>query len=128
MDAPWRMLAPVDKDREYLALLSYLPLKKFSKIPSFFRFSFQIQRQVRQSPGAIGYSLRAKPLSRKFWTLSVWEDERALFDFVAKAPHGEAMKAFGPHMGQTRFSQWKVPGSAVPPNWDDAIRRMSQER
>lgn len=127
MDSPWQTLAPVDRNGEYLALLSYLPLRAYSKIPGFLRFTLQIQRQLRGSPGAIGYSMRAKLLSRKFWTLSVWENQRALMDFVAKIPHGEVMKALAPHMGATKFTQWKVPGSAVPIRWDDALRRELQE-
>ena len=70
MDTPWITFAPPDSNREYFALLSYLPLKKFCAIPSFLRFTFQIQTQLRTTPGAVGYSLRAKPLSRNFWTLS----------------------------------------------------------
>ena len=127
MDTPWKALAPLDRDREYLALLSYLPLRAFSKIPRFLRFTLQIQRQLRGSPGAIGYSMRAQLLSRKFWTLSVWESERALMDFVTKVPHGEVMKALAPHMGATKFTKWKIPGSAIPIPWDDAVRRELQE-
>jgi len=127
MDTPWKALAPVERDREYLALLSYLPLRSYSKIPRFLQFTFQIQRQLGATPGAIGYSLRAKPLSCKFWTLSVWETERALMDFVSKVPHGEVMKALVTHMGATKFTQWKIPGSAIPPKWDDAVRRELQE-
>jgi hypothetical protein len=127
MDLPWKALAPVDVSREYLALLSYLPLRKYSKIPRFLQFTLQTLGQLRASPGAIGYSLRAKLLSRNFWTLSVWENERALMDFVAKVPHGEVMKALASHLGPTKFTQWKVLGSAIPPNWDDAARRELQE-
>jgi hypothetical protein len=127
MDSPWKALAAVDKNREYLALLSYLPLSRYSKIPLFFRLTFQIRGQLRRTPGAVGYSLRAKPLSRKFWTLSVWGDDRALMDFVAKVPHGEVMKTLAPYMGATKFTRWKILGSAIPPNWDEATRRLSQE-
>jgi hypothetical protein len=127
MDLPWKALAPVDRDREYLALLSYLPLRRYSKIPRFLQLTLQILRQLRGSPGAIGYSLRAKLLSRRFWTLSVWESERALMDFVAKVPHLEVMKTLAPHMGATKFTRWKVPGSALPPDWEDATRRELQE-
>ncbi len=127
MDLPWRSIAAVDKGREYLALLSYLPLNKYRKIPRFFQFSFQVHRQLLESPGAMGYSMRAKLLSRQFWTLSVWEDGRSLMNFVAKVPHGEVMKALSAHMGPTKFSQWKILGSAIPPKWDEATRRMSQE-
>jgi quinol monooxygenase YgiN len=123
MDSQWKALAPAEKNRDYLALLSYLPLKKYRAIPSFLRFSFQIQKQLRGTPGVIGYSLRAKVLSRNFWTLSVWEDEKALMDFVAQLPHGEAMKAMTPHMGPSKVTQWRVAGSALPLRWEEAIQR-----
>lgn len=126
MDTPWRMIAAVERDREYVALLSYLPLRRYSKIPAFFRYTLQIQRQMSKTPGAIGYGMRAKVLSRNFWTLSVWEDDRALMEFVRLRPHGEAMKSIAPHMGATRFTRWKVAGSAVPPTWDDAMKRESK--
>jgi hypothetical protein len=125
MDIPWKTLAPVEKDREYLALLSYLPLNRYSKIPLFMRFSMEINKQLRATPGAIGSSMRAKLFTRQFWTLSVWESSAALMDFVAKVPHSESIKAMAPFMGKTRFAQWKVSGAAVPLRWDEAIRRMS---
>lgn len=125
MDSPWKTLVPADKTSEYIALLSYLPLKKYRAIPRFLQFSFQIQKQLRDTPGVIGYSLRAKLVSRDFWTLSVWENEKALRDFVAKVPHGEAMKAMIPHMGPSKFTQWKVNASALPLRWEEAIKRST---
>ena len=108
MDIPWKTLAAVEKEREYLALLSYLPLNRYSKIPAFMRFSMEINKQLSETLGAIGYSMRALLFTRRFWTLSVWEDSMALMDFVAKVPHSESMKAMAPFMGKTKFTQWKV--------------------
>lgn len=125
---PWTALALVDPSCEYLALLSYLPLRTYSKIPAFIRYSLQVQQQMRKTPGVIGYSMRAKILSRDFWTVSVWEDDRALMEFVRTAPHGEVMKSIAPHMGATRFTRWKLRGSAVPPTWHDAMKREAQEK
>lgn len=127
MDSPWIKFATPDTSREYLALLSYLPLKKFRAIPSFLRYLFQIQKQLRATPGVIGYSLRAKPLSRNFWTLSAWADEKTLMDFVARIPHAQAMKAMVPHMGPTKFTKWKVLGSALPLPWGEAMERSQKE-
>ena len=124
MDSSWITFAPADANREYLALLSYLPLNKYSAVPGFIRFSLQIQQQLRSTPGVIGYSLRARILSRNFWTLSVWQDQITLMDFVAKIPHGEAMKAMFPHMGSSKFTQWKVAGSSLPLRWDEAMQRL----
>jgi len=125
MDIPWKSLGVVEKEREYLALLSYLPLNRYSKIPLFMRFTMGINKQLRATPGVIGYSMRAFLFSRRFWTLSVWEDSTALMEFVGKVPHSESMKAMAPFMGKTKFAQWKVSGAAVPLQWDEAIRRMS---
>jgi hypothetical protein len=127
-DMPWKSLAPVEQGREYLVLLSYLPLKKFSKMPAFMRYTLQIMRQMRETPGAIGFSLRARVFSKEFWTLSVWEDSRSLMNFVAKVPHGDVMKSLTGHMGATKFLQWKTLGSAVPPTLDEATQRMAQEK
>ncbi len=124
MDSPWITFASADAHREYLALLSYLPLNKYSAVPGFFRFSFQIQKQLRSTPGIIGYALRARILTRNFWTLSVWQDQGALMKFVAKIPHGEAMKTMTPHMGPTKFTQWKVAGSSLPLSWNEVMQRL----
>jgi quinol monooxygenase YgiN len=123
MDSPWIKFATPDTNREYFALLSYLPLNKYRAIPALLKFLFQIQKQLRATPGIIGYSLRAKPLSRNFWTLSAWTNEKQLMDFVAKTPHAQAMKAMMPHMGPTKFTKWKVSGSALPLRWEEAMER-----
>jgi hypothetical protein len=125
MDIPWKRLAPVEPGREYIALLSYLPLTRYSKMPLFFRYSGQINAQLRATPGAIGYSMRAKLFTRRFWTLSVWDSDKALMEFVAKVPHGEAMQKIAPYMDKTNFWRWKLPSEEVPPRWDDAMRRAS---
>ena len=116
-------MGAVDANREYLALLTYLPLSKYRMIPRFLRFSAAIRRQLSGSPGLIGYALRAKPFRRNFWTLSVWQDEKTLREFVVRVPHGDVMKSLSPHMGATKIIRWKISGSAVPPQWEDAMRR-----
>jgi len=121
------MFGTPDKNREYFALLSSLPLNKYRAIPGFLRFSSQIQKQLRATPGVIGYSLRAKLLSRNFWILSAWADEKALTDFVAKIPHEQAIQAMMPHMGPTKFTKWKVLGSALPLQWEEAMQRSKKE-
>jgi hypothetical protein len=126
MDTPWIKFATPDTNREYFALLSYLPLNKYRAIPAFLKFSFQVQKQLSAAPGIIGYSFRAKVFSRNFWTLSVWTDEKPLMDFVAKFPHGQAMKAMMPHMGPTKFIKWTVLGSVLPLRWEDAIEKSKK--
>lgn len=123
MDIPWKSLAAIEPNREYVVLLSYLPLTRYSKMPLFFRYAGYINQQLRATPGAIGYAMRAKIFTREFWTLSVWESDRALMDFVVKIPHGEAMTKISPFMGPTKITRWKLKGAEMPPRWDAAMRR-----
>ena len=122
-ETPWQSYSRAVPERDYVALLSYLPLNSACQLPRLLLYSTRIRRQLRTSSGLIGYSLRAQLAAKQFWTLSAWEDEAALQAFVAAPPHVAIMKALVPHMGATRFVRWNVKGSELPPRWDDALRR-----
>ncbi len=125
--SPWKSFATPESGREYHALLYYLPLNNWRALPKLMRYSLQIRRQLADSEGLIGYSMDANVPSRKFWTLSVWEDEESLMRFVGRNPHGRVMTDLIPHMGQTQFVQWQVSGSEVPLSWEEAKNRMHDE-
>ena len=122
-ESPWQSYSHPAPERDYIALLSYLPLNSAWRLPWLVLYSTRIRRQLRTSSGLIGYSLRAQFAAKQFWTLSVWEDEAALQAFVAAPPHVAVMTAMVPHMGQTRFVRWNVRGSELPLRWDDALKR-----
>lgn len=123
---PWRSFATADPGREYRFLITHLPLTSHRAIPRFMRLTRVVQRQLADSEGLIGYSLLARPLSRRFWTLSAWEDEAALMRFVAKNPHRDVMRSLDGEMGPTKFVRWDAPGSTVPPRWRDALARLEE--
>ena len=122
-ELPWQSHSRAAPDRDYVALLSYLPLNSGWSIPRLLLYNARIRRQLRTSAGLVGYSLRAPLAAKRFWTLSVWEDETALRSFVAAPPHVAVMKALAPHMGATRSTRWTVKGSDLPLRWDHALKR-----
>jgi heme-degrading monooxygenase HmoA len=124
---PWTSSRAVEPEREYLVLASALPLRRFRATPGFMRMALQIRRQLADAPGLVGYSLDARPLARRYWTLSAWEDRDALTRFVAASPHAAVMTTLRPRMGTTRFTTWHLPGSALPPRWSDARARLDAE-
>ena len=71
VDTPWRLVLSPDRGREYLALLSYLPLKGFRKMLTLQRQTGKVRAQLASTPGLVGYSFRAKLMSHRFWTLSI---------------------------------------------------------
>ena len=98
-------------------------MKRFSTLPVFLPYTWRIQAQLRRSPGLIGYSLLARLFRKKFWTLSVWESDTALREFVTQMPHSDVMTALQAKMEQTRFVRWKIRGSEYPPRWRDTLKR-----
>lgn len=63
-------------------------------------------------------------LSNEFWTLSVWEDENVLMEFVRKEEHKQTMIGLRELLGNTKLVKWKVRGSEVPPTWEQAFRHL----
>jgi quinol monooxygenase YgiN len=94
-------------------------------MPSFFYYTARVAKQLASAQGLLGYSVLARPLSKRFWTLSAWKDEAALRDFVQHPPHARIMTAIAPHMEQTKFLRWTVKGSQLPLSWDEALRRFA---
>jgi hypothetical protein len=84
--SPWRTFASPEPERDYVALLSYLPLKSHWRVPVFFFYTIQVVKQMASAEGLLGYSVLARPLSKRFWTLSAWRDEAALQTFVQHPP------------------------------------------
>jgi len=125
---PWVTFRRPDPGREYLALLTDLPLRRIRHLPGFVLHTLSIAVQLRRTPGLLGYSFLARVLRMRFWTLSVWEDEAALGEFVRRDAHREARLALAGRMGRPRFVRWKVPGSRVPPSWRDALERTGDGR
>lgn len=121
----WKQFRSIEPNREYVVMASYLPLRKFSRVPLFLRHSGAVGKQLEGSRGIVGYALRAKILSKMFWTLSMWEDSDALMDFVRTRPHLDIMGSMKGEMGPTRFVQWKVSGSGGPPTWEEGLRRLA---
>ena len=113
-------------DQKYLVMASFLPLKSLATTVRFMRHVMAIRKQLRTAEGLIGYTLWAKPMSKRYWTLSVWESEEALHRFMATQPHAHVMKDLRPRMNPTKFVQWNVPGSAAHPTWDEALAHLAE--
>src|SRR2546426_2439126 len=67
--SPWRTFGSPDPNGDFVALLSYLPLKSYWRVPSFFLYTAQVVKQLASAQGLLGFSVLARPLSKRFWTL-----------------------------------------------------------
>jgi hypothetical protein len=71
------------------------------------------------------YWVSADFLRLRFYTLSVWESEQAVSDFVKSSAHREAMAAFDEISvrQESGFIRWKTSNPALT-TWKEATERL----
>ena len=110
-------------DRTVMA--SRLELRRLRHVPAFLIASLRLRHAIRHAPGAIGLGLRARPLSRTFWTLSAWTDYEALQAYNHTPLHRGIVARFRPHMAASSF-RFYTTTAGTQPGWDDALRRLDE--
>lgn len=124
-DLPWTTRAEMEPGSGYLVMASHLPLKRSSSTVRFFRGVWAVRKQLATADGLVGYTLRAKPLARDYWTLSVWKDEGALREFMRTSPHVQLMTSLKPYMGPTKFVTWSITAADGRPGLAGALQHLA---
>jgi hypothetical protein len=124
-DLPWTSRAELEPGSEYLVMASHLPLNRISATVRFFRAVFAVRKQLAAADGLVGYTLRARPLARDYWTLSVWNDETALRGFMRTPPHVQIMTSLKPVMGPTKFVTWQISAADGRPTMAGALGHLA---
>ena len=120
---PWKQIGDVDPEREYLGFTSRFFLKSLRTVPAFIAQSRRISKQATTAPGVVGWSLAADLLKLEFHTLSAWEDESSLREFIAAAPHHDAFAKFATSMHRpTIFVHFPIIGRELPLKWEGRDR------
>ena len=89
----------------------------------FFRGVSAVRKQLGTADGLAGYTLRARPLARDYWTLSVWTGETALREFTRTPPHVRLMASLKPVMGPATFVTWTISAADGRPSLAGALER-----
>lgn len=125
---PWTVPHQPPPGKQAFVMASRLEVRTLAHVPRFFLKSLAAWRQVRSAPGAYGASLIAQPLKRTFWTLSAWENKEALYSYAGTEPHKSIMTMLRPVMSVTSFVFWECPTDDLPVPWDEARRRIADQR
>ena len=124
-DLPWTARAEMEPGTDYLVMASHLPLKRITATVRFFRAVSAVCKHLATAEGLIGYTLRAKPLARDYWTLSVWKDDTALRQFMRTPPHVQVMTSLKPFMGPTKFVTWMASAADGRPGMAAALEHLA---
>jgi hypothetical protein len=124
-DLPWTTRAEMEPATDYLVMASHLPLRRISSTVRFFRAVSAVRKQLATADGLVGYTLRASPLARDYWTLSVWDNQQALREFMRTLPHAQIMNSLKPFMGPTKFVTWTVAAADGQPTMASALEHLA---
>src|SRR6266576_5060689 len=113
--SPWRTFGSPGPGADFVALLSYLPLKSYWRLFPFVVYTAQVMKQLAKADGLLGYSLLARPLSKR----SLCGRARGRVASLRSAPalHPYHGRSRPPNMDKTKFVRWTVKGSQLPFRW-----------
>lgn len=109
---------------ELLWVATKIHLRGWHHMIEFILLSLRISAIARRTPGLRTFLLRGNPMTREFWTLSVWERREAMASFVRSEPHLTAMRRTPMLADRASNVEWSAP--AAPPSWAEADRRMAE--
>lgn len=66
-----------------------------------FTGGIRLRRAVLRAPGALGVSVRAHPISGRYYTLSLWKDQESLLAFAHDPAHRNAVASMA-ELGSTQ--------------------------
>jgi Domain of unknown function (DUF3291) len=110
-----------------MALISVtrLRVRSLRYFPGFLFFTLVSARQANRARGNLGTSLLADA-KRTFWTLTAWEDEASMREFIMTPPHRRAMPKLLEWCDEAAVAHWLQESSGLP-DWREAHRRMVAE-
>ncbi|MFJ9521505.1 DUF3291 domain-containing protein [Kitasatospora sp. NPDC101801] len=125
---PWTTPNAPRPDAQVLVMASRLEVGSLKHSARFFLKSLAAWRQVRSAPGAVGASLIAQPLKGVFWTLSAWEDRKALYTYAKTEPHHSIMTSLRTVTKASTFVFFEVGAEQLPITWTDAKHRIAEQQ
>ena len=108
-----------------LASVTRLRVRSLWFLPLFLWRTRQSQRQVERSFGFVGGKLLVDA-HRTYWTLTVWQDEKAMKAFRGSGAHASVMKRLPQWCDEGAYAHWITSGDAIP-NWPESHERLIAE-
>ncbi len=117
---------PTVEEQQVTVVATRLKLRNYLQLRCFFRVNGKVGRQLKATPGLIGYWRHADFLRLRFSTLSGWQDARAVDAFVRTGSHREAMAVFDEIAvrDESGFVRWEM-ADHQETTWEEADRRLA---
>jgi hypothetical protein len=94
-------------------------------LPMFLLRTMLAQRQVTRANGFYGGRLLVDR-HHTYWTLTVWQDERAMKKFRGSGAHAKVMPDLAEWCDEAAYAHWTSEGPSVP-DWPEAYEHLLKE-
>ena len=94
-------------------------------LPGIYRAGDQLRRNWPQLPGAVGMWLWTAPWQGRCGSVSVWLDEKAMFQFVGRPDHVEIMRRYRDR-GSIRSTTWTGTAADLDAIWSHARSQLRE--
>jgi hypothetical protein len=108
-----------------LSSVTRLRVRSIRFLPASLWYIFLTQRQVEKSPGFVGGRLLVDS-ELTFWTLTVWESEKAMKAFRGAGAHARVMSRLPKWCDEAAYAHWSPAGDTIP-EWTEAHPRLVAE-
>ena len=99
-----------------------LRVRRFIDLPVFLWKTQLAKRQVIRVPGFLGGKLLVDA-HRTYWTLTVWESERAMKAYRGSGAHSGVMPRLVEWCDEAAYTHWESTDATVP-NWSEAYEHL----
>lgn len=106
-----------------LASVTRLRVRGVRFLPAFLWRTLLTQRQLVRASGFAGGKLLIDA-HWTFWTLTVWESEKAMKGFRGAGAHSKIMPQLVNWCDEASYAHWMIAASAEIPTWTEAYERL----
>ena len=128
MKTIWKQLAPIEPDRDYVAVTTELIPKRIRSTGRMFRGARQSSTQLVDAAGIVGFATLAQPLRRRYQTISLWESDADVDAFARSGDHHRLVRTLAPELESVTSTRWSVPGRDGRLRWAQARAHLQQAR
>ena len=104
--------------------LTRLRIRSVRYLPMFVVHTLRSLRQVKRAPGFRSGAL-LPDRSWTFWTLTLWDSQEAMRQFMISGAHKAAMPHLLVWCDEASVAHWEQ-ADAMLPSWEEADRRMRE--
>ena len=102
-------------------------VQRYRDLPAISWRGLRLRAAWPEMPGAIGIQVASQPLRRITWTITLWESERDLKEFVRSQPHLDTLRPFRSRMS-VAGATWETNQFVLKDAWAEARRRLEPNR